>query len=76
MIIDLCMNYFEATHMIQSKIGAQHNFKHLIQLRLYFRLREPLKNPQNTRDHITKVTKGYTYLTNPQLKVAGLFKPV
>ena len=43
MIIDLCMNYFEATHMIQSKIGAQHNFKHLIQLRLYFRLREPLK---------------------------------
>ena len=42
----------EASRMIQTKIGAQQNFKHLIQVHLYFHSREPLKNPQNTKDHI------------------------
>ena len=38
--------------MIQTKIGAQQDFKHLIQVSFHFHSREPLKNPQNTNDHI------------------------
>ena len=38
-------NYFEAARMIQTKIGAEKNFKHLIQVRLYFHSKKPLKNP-------------------------------
>ena len=42
-IINPHVNYFEATRMIQSKIGAQQDFKHMMQVRLYFHSREPLK---------------------------------
>ena len=63
--------------MIQSKTGAQQDFKHLIHVRLYFHSREPLKkNPQSTKDHIAKfltlswlvVTKGHTYLNEAAAK--------
>ena len=38
-----CVNYFEAACMIQTKMGAQQDFKHLIQVSLYFHSKEPLK---------------------------------
>ena len=43
-IINLRVKYFEAAPMIQTKIGAQQDFTHLIQVRLYFHSREPSKN--------------------------------
>ena len=43
-IINPCVNYFENARMIQTKTGAQQHFKHLIQVRLHFHSREPLKN--------------------------------
>ena len=43
MIINLHVNYFKAASMIKTKIGAQQDFKHLIQVYLYFHIREPLK---------------------------------
>ena len=47
------MNYFEAAFLIQTKIGAQQNFKHLIHVHFSFHSREPLKkNMQVTKDHI------------------------
>ena len=42
-IINLHGNYFKAARMIQAKIGAQEDFKHLIQVRLCFHPRKPLK---------------------------------
>ena len=49
------MNYFEAARMIQTKIGAQQDFKHLILACLYFHSREPFKSPQSTKDHIATI---------------------
>ena len=47
------MNCFEAARMIQTKIGAQQDFKHLIQVDFYFYSIETLKkNSQSTKDHI------------------------
>ena len=42
-IINSRVNYFEAARMIQTKIGAQQDFKHLIRVRFYFHPRKPLK---------------------------------
>ena len=42
-MINSHVNYFELVRMIQTKIGIQQNFKHLIQVRFYFQSREPLK---------------------------------
>ena len=53
------MNYFEATRMIQIKIGAQQDFRHLIQVRLYLHSREPLKNQQHTKDHVATIFNGF-----------------
>ena len=49
------MNYFKAARMIQTKIGAQQDSSHSIQVCLYFHSRKPLKNPQGTKDHITTI---------------------
>ena len=54
-IINPHVNYFEAAHMIQMKIGAQQDFKHLMQVGLHFHSREPLKNLQCTTDHIATI---------------------
>ena len=52
MILNPPVNYFQTARMIQTKIGAQQGFKHLIQVWFYFHSREPIKKPQNTKDHI------------------------
>ena len=44
MIINFGVNYFEAALLIQTKIGAQQDFKHLMQVSFYFHYREPLKS--------------------------------
>ena len=43
MIVNSRVNYFEAVPVIQAKIGAQQQLKHLIQVCFYFHPREPLK---------------------------------
>ena len=48
-------NQNEAARMIQTKIGAQQDFKHLIQVCLYFHSREPLKKLQSCKDHIATI---------------------
>ena len=53
MIINPRVYYFEAARMIQTKIGAQQDSNHLIQVCLYFHSRQPRKKiPQDTKDHI------------------------
>ena len=69
MIINPRVNYF-AARMIQTKIGAQQDFKHLIQVRLYFHSREPLKKSVTPKIILLLflalpcrvVIKGHTYL--------------
>ena len=55
MVINSHGNYFKAVFMIQTKIGAQYDYNHLTQVHLYIHLREPLKNLQGTKDHITSI---------------------
>ena len=54
-ILNQRVNYFEAARMIQTKIAVQQDFKHSIQVRLYFHSCEPLKNPQSSKDHIATI---------------------
>ena len=51
-IINPRVNYFKAARMIQTKIDAQQDSSHSIQVCLYFHSRKPLKNPQGNKDHI------------------------
>ena len=59
------MNYFEAALMFQTKIRAQQDFRLLIQVHLYFHSKEPLKNPQSTKDHIATISNGFMPLNKP-----------
>ena len=75
-MINLRVNYLEVAFMIQNKIGAQHDSNHLMQIRLYFHLRKPLKKFASTKDHIATIFNPFmtggnkrVYKTNLQLKV-------
>ena len=86
-IINLGVKYFEAAPMIQTKIGAQQDFTHLIQVRLYFilapkrtikKLRKALKIIllQFSTVPCRVVTKEYTNLKRPAAESCSLFKCV
>ena len=83
-IISPCANYFKDARVIQTKIGAQQDFEHLMQIRLYFYSREPIKKRKALKIILLLfftyscrvVTKSHTYLNKPAAGNSGLLKCV
>ena len=71
LISNQCVNYFEASSMILTKIGAQQNFKHFVlTVCLYFHLKECL-----TKNYIATIFNPFMLGGNKRayiLKFAGL----